>query len=207
MIHAPTYNTATITFPEFFERNPDSLATEEVRVGISMQGGNTINFKWGEYSVSARMAPYNLPEFLWDNERVQMDLLEPVKALVVADLATIDDLLLELRELTRAGKVQDSLYYRRDANLLQDPEWFRVFDYMGSRDGEPFQRMTKLQGIPKVTVREIYRDLHPIAPFVKKPESAGGSVHYVEGNTLKEAVQRALTIYKAADQLKRIPLK
>lgn len=190
-----TYIQAILNFPgtireEILPRRP-SVIYDKVR------------FVRNEFCIEAIIQPYFLLHDLPENTQVQKEVIEPTLKLVSTDLATVDDLLPTLESLARARIVQDSLIYNRET----EGKKFKVYDYSGTfsgsvdHDDRLFARMLLFRGVNKRVVAAENRDLVDMAEYVSQDV---GKIPHVEGLTLREAVERAISIYNLAERLRKI---
>ncbi len=191
------YNQATIYFPEWSERFEPSKEFEEE---IGKINGNIVSFTRNGCFVEAQISPHNIPYNLSSDTKIQEEIVKPAIELVTNDIETIEDLFDDLREIVREGKLQENLFYKKETFC---GEWFRVYDYMGSRNGNPFRKLQQFKGLPSKILKSKYVELPILAESVHQPEQKGQAA-YVECISLRKAVEKALTIYQMADKLQEI---
>ena len=122
------------------------------------------------------------------------------------DLETIDDLLPQLVDLFKREVIRSKLLYSRE-----DDGKFTVYDHSVEQDNpwvkhsfdKLFSKLFLFKGVSKRILPLSNRDLPDIAEFVNL-EVEGREYPHVEGETLKQAVERAVGIYRLAGRLQMI---
>ena len=191
-----TYHQASLNLP-----GPPSKAMFRPRPSVSF---DTVKFTRNRCYVRARIQPYYLPPDLSENTEVQRTVIKPIVKLVSADLATIDDLLPILDSLSHNAIMHGTLFYDR----APEGGAFRVYDQTNfqyyraaERNDRLFGRVLLFKGVDESIIAPANRDL------VDKAQNVGqdaDKVPHVEGKTLREAFERAISIYQAADRLRKI---
>ena len=190
------YSSATLFFPEWYKRKDHPTWKFEEDPG-SIHGSN-VRFTRNNYTVEAKIYPYNIPHIFSDIPEVQRDIVQPAVKIVTADIETVEVLFEDLRALMKQGIVQEILYYEK--GIADDG--FKVYDYSCSE--RMFEKLKALWdlGNRKSLVKE---DLHDLISMGEPIGQEGDKVPYVEGDSLKEALERALAIYRLKDRIKEIP--
>jgi hypothetical protein len=126
---------------------------------------------------------------------VKEDVIDPSILLIEKDLKTIGDQLDYLRELAEKNVVQSSLHYKRSPDGL----FFNVFDYTISKIGF-FNKLAFIYNSDRL--KNENRHLADLAKFVSRSHDEDLST--VRGETLKEAVERAIKIYESGDTIEAL---
>lgn len=188
-----SYTKATIYLPEWYKRYNQKLKANEG----TLEGWG-LSFTRGDYCIHAEIWPYSIPIEFSNNPEIKTKILIPSIEAVVADIKPIEDLLKEFRSFVKAGKLQENLFYEKEPVL---GESFKFYDYMGSRNGEPFKKLIKFKGIPDQLLKKKYQEFPKLANSICQEN---GNVPYIQGKTLRESAERALRIYQLSEKLKKI---
>ncbi len=190
-----TYHQATLNFP--------GSISKEILPSKPYVSFNKVTFIRNEFHIEARIHPYFLPYNLSENPLVQREVIEPAVKLVSTDLETLDKVLPVLEDLAKKGIVQNSLIYDREPK----GEKFKIYDYSQTfpesyeREDRLFSRILLFKGQNKRIVATENRDLVDLAQYVSQDTEKYPAV---EGKTLREAVDRAISIYNLAERLRKI---
>ena len=180
------YYKATVYFPENFKQI-DLNSEKEPNIDY-----DTVSFIRNDCLIYAEIKPWVIPHELSDNKYVQSEIIKPTIEKVVADIQTVENLFDELR------KHEECLCYAKDIGI---PLFFKVYNLMEKRKCDPFKKLITLKNVPRRLLKKEYQDLVGIAEFVDQEE---GKVPHVQGLNLRDAVEKALTIYNMAERLKEI---
>ncbi len=200
-----TYTMANLCFPRSTKESEEFMSTKPEIVS------NKIRFARNGYHVEALIDPFNLPSKMSRIRQVQREIIKPAVSLVSADLETIDDMLPELKRLAEADIIHDSLHYGcgvSDEKYEGGPiKIFKVYDYsipFPTHDGlgnKLFSRVLWYKGVNERIIPPENRDLIGLAAYVNQENK---KLAHVEGNTLRQAVERAVEIYSLSDRLRKL---
>lgn len=190
----PKYKNVTIYFPE----SRTAKIFEDRKTSLS--GGN-LKFNKGKYQISAEVLSYDVAKKLGNflTADSKEEIAETVSEAILLDVESIEDLLKELRELAKRGRVQKNLYYEKSE------EGFEVCDY--SKPNSLFQKVMdestfRVEDIAKEEsgLRKHYKELSELSKFLGYKGDPIKTRPFVEGESLREAVNRALKIYRLPDR-------
>ena len=179
------YKFATVAMPGTLALNAADASPHAV--------GSSVRFIRGGYYVSARV-----PTGIFQNAQIKEEFVQPLVELVSSDLATIDDLLPALEELSHKGDAPKELMYSRD---LSGNSPFRIYD---NHSTPPGQVMDILLVIKNSDLKVLNPDLLDLYTLSSDVCQNGNKLPYVEGSDLKYAVLKVMRIYAIADRLREI---
>jgi hypothetical protein len=185
------YKEAEIKFPEWF-----LSSDREFKENSGSINGDTVSFTRNGYGVSAEILHVKIPYIFSENPQIRAEIIEPAKELVSKDMMTIEkDLLLELRKLAKKEKIQKNLNYHKETRLGDDI--FKVYENSGPRGVYSFERLMKLKKIPRYLLKAEYQNLLKTCRNLKQDKDERP---YIEGKSLRQAVERALKILKSTEK-------
>jgi hypothetical protein len=180
-------------------KNPEAVVDSS-----SFMSGSIVHFMRNGLMVDVVTYPYNIPSALSRNIIVKQEIIEPVRESVGINIRTIEYRLIpKLKELNRRGIINDVLRYDIEGFGRE----FKIYDASGWNN-RLFQRVLECENrqIIPVGLEECVK----LARFIKTMDmgrdSNEGYYGFIEGDTLKEAVERAITIYSNSEALKKVPL-
>ncbi len=213
------YTEVTICLPEFFEdgfpfrEDEGSMGAPnqtfaEIRGSDARKHVDIVNFTKGQFAYEAKInqpdayrAIVDATAFMCGSTRrphsdsVKLDKLastlrtyvvNPVREQVEADMQGVEGLLEELREICKETGLQTNLFYRKTE------EGFRVYSG-GDREGIVFDRVLK-----KRDKGELECDVGEAAQYLEQED---GHTPFVSGETLQEALYRAVVLYREGKEL------
>ena len=157
-----------------------------------------LRFKHDDLGIAVRIHPYYLPIGLESGQAIDKQIIEPSIDLVVRDLEPAVKLFEQLRELARSGITPDSMKYERSPS----GDNFKVFDFSARHQGRPFGALLRIQKSDQLSLQHEYIDSIPVAGIVHQDPR---KVAHVEGKTLKDAIERVISMYNIDHRLKDVP--
>ena len=156
-----------------------------------------LRFMYKDLGIEAVLQPFHLPAGLTNSPEIDKPIIQPGIELVLADVKPAEGLLNELKTLAAQMVVEEQMAYERSPQGNS----FRVYDWSRGRTDKPMSTLLLFKGQRSSFLQEGYRDLPAIARDVYQERN---KVPHVVGETLQEALQRAIVIYKMNDRLKQI---
>ena len=160
--------------------------------------GNKLHFTERGLHITARIQPYHLPPNLTNGWQVEQQIIRPGKDLVLEDLASSFDLFDQLQLLAQDRRTNTSLEY--DKLTMGNPSYpFHVFDF-SFEEGRLFRKLALLLNLKEAPSGENCNELIRLAALVKQDDEKT----YVQGKTVKGALETAIAIYKLDGEIRRI---
>lgn len=179
-----SYERAKIYFPKYLKSNPKEFQCSIPRWGWEGYD-NKLLFKRKGFAISAHFsdstAPRNKP----------LNLIDAID-IVAKDLVPAENLLAELEKLVVEGITDDMLRYKRAG-----PSDFRIYDFSSKQYPDVLKNMLLVAEADETRLVQDYQELRKFAGFIGKPDKTEFDLH-IKGKTLREAVERALLVYKNA---------
>lgn len=181
------YKGANIYFPKYQESNP-----KEFRIPIPRWGwGGCIDnllFVRNGFAISA---DFSEPE---ESEIKTTNLINAIN-FVAKDFVPAENLFGELERLAREEITGDSLHYKR-----MGPSDFRVYDFSSKKYPDVLTNMLLIAEADERILVPEYQELRKFAVYIGRPDQIDSRAH-IKGKTLKEAIERALIVYRNAPKV------
>lgn len=174
---------------------------------------NRLSFTEEGYPIRAEVTPLSIPQVITDSKPAYEEIMRligvPIIDEVKSEVFSAIDLIKELDEKFVQERLhQKDLFYKKKVD--GDNAIVKLYEYhkhSSTREEEfpyLFQKLINLKKINDGLLNPKYVGLHELANALSFGRE-GHEIPFIQGPTLRQALEKALKVYYLADEIKNVP--